>query len=119
MAPGKPWGTIEKPRMGLGHQKISAEKIDEMVERLSAPKKYSEMGESYNRRTKTDKRPRRLDKERTDAMLKRLANKEVNREKTPDTIRVCPYKKVWGAVLNSYAWHGVNHQAILCNEESP
>lgn len=118
MAPGKPWGTIEKPTMGLGHQKISVAKIEEMVERLSAPRTYSEVGGKNKRRGPTEKRAR-LDKERTDAMLKRLADKEVNRRKTPDTIRVCPHKKSWGAVLNSYAWNGLNHQAILCNEESP
>lgn len=117
MAPGKPWGTIEKPTMGLGHQKISAAKIEEMVERLSTPRTYSEVGKN-KQRTPTEKRAR-LNKERTDAMLERLADKKVNREKTPDTIRVCPHKKLWGAALNSYAWNGLNHQAILCNEESP
>lgn len=117
MPPGKPWGTIEKPNMGLGHQKMSAEQIGQMVERLSSPKKNSESGKK-KRSTPTQKRPR-FDKERVDAMLERLANKEVNRTKTPDTNRVCPNKKVWGAVLNSYAWNGLNHQAILCNEESP
>lgn len=117
MAPGKPWGTIEKSRLRLGHQKLSPEQIDEMVDRLSTPKNYSETNKK-KRSAQTDKRPR-LDKERTDAMLERLANKEENRRRTPDTMRICSHKKVWGAVLNSYAWNGLNHQAILCNEESP
>lgn len=113
---GKPWGTMEKSRLQLGHQKLSSDAIDEMVNRLSSPKKYSDS--STKKKRSADKRPR-LTKEQTDALLERIANKESNRSKTPDTRRVCQHKKLFGTVLNSYAWNGLNYPAILCGEESP
>ena len=110
------WSPMEKTRLQLGHQKLSSDAIEAMVNRLSGPKKY------YDDHTKikrsSDKRGR-LSKEQTEAMLERIANKESNRAKTPDTRRVSPHKKAWGTVLNSYAWNGLNHQAILCGEDSP
>jgi hypothetical protein len=109
---------MEKTRLQLGHQKLNSEAIEAMVERLSAPKKYSDLNTTKKKRSSVDKRPR-LTKEQTDAMLERIANKDSNRTKTPDTRRVCQHKKVWGSALNSYAWNGLNHQAILCGEDSP
>lgn len=112
----RPWGTIEKPPFGLGYQKADAELIESVVERLSQPKK-SQRNSARNR-----KRPdveRVLDKDGVQAMVARLANKQENLPKTPDRSRTGEYKKEWGNVLNSYAWHGKNYQAIICGEESP
>ncbi|CAB3979591.1 Hypothetical predicted protein [Paramuricea clavata] len=108
---------MEKTRLQLGHQKISSGAIEAMVNRLSTPKKYSD--NSTKKKRSSDKRDAGLTKEQTDAMLERIANKDSNRTKTPDTRRVCQYTKVWGTALNSYAWNGLNHQAILCGEDSP
>ena len=108
---------MDKTRLQLGHQKLSPDAIVAMVDRLSTPKKYSD-NSTKTKRNSIDKRAR-LTKEETDAMLERIANKDSNRSKTPDVKRVCQHKKVWGSVLNSYAWNGLNHQAILCGEDSP
>lgn len=109
---------MEKTRLQLGHQKLSADVIEAMVNRLSAPKKSPDNSAKAKSKRSSEKRTR-LTKEQTDAMLERIANKDSNRSKTPDTRRVCQHKKVWGSVLNSYAWNGLNHQAILCGEDSP
>ena len=110
------WGTITKPPFELGYQKLDCDEIETMVERLSRPR-------TTPRQDKKRPRPaiekRALSKDDINAMVARLAHKETNFEKTPDTRRVHQYKKEWGAVLNSYAWNGCNHQAILCGEESP
>ncbi|XP_028518877.1 uncharacterized protein LOC110251927 [Exaiptasia diaphana] len=112
----RPWGTIEKPSFGLGYQKADAELIESVVERLSQPKK------TQRNSAKSRKRPdveRVLDKDGVQAMVARLANKQENLPKTPDRSRTGEHKKEWGNVLNSYAWHGKNYQAIICGEESP
>ena len=108
---------MDKTRLQLGHQKLSSDAIEAMVDRLSSPKNHSD-NSTKTKRNSIDQRPR-LTKEQTDAMLERIANKDCNRSKTPDVKRVCQHKKVWGSVLNSYAWNGLNHQAILCGEDSP
>jgi hypothetical protein len=108
---------MDKTRLQLGHQKLSSKTIEAMVDRLSTPKEYSASSRKA-RRSSVEQRGR-LSKEQTDAMLERIANNECNRSKTPDVKRVCQHKKVWGSVLNSYAWNGLNHQAILCGEDSP
>lgn len=107
---------MEKTGLHLGYQKLSAESIEAMVNRLSSPKKYSD---SSTKKKRNSEKQQRLSKEQTDALLERIANKDSNRTKTPDTRRVCRHQKVWGSVLNSYAWNGLNHQAILCGEDSP
>ena len=112
----QPWGTITKPPFELGYQKLETEEIENMVERLSRPK--TTQGQEKKRpRPAIEKR--HLSKEEINAMVARLSDKETSFVKTPDTRRVHPFKKEWGAVLNSYAWNGRNHKAILCGEESP
>lgn len=112
----QPWGTITKPPFELGYQKLDNEEIDNMVERLTRPK-TTPAQEKKRSRPAIEKR--QLSQEEISTMVARLADKETNVDKTPDTRRVHRYKKEWGAVLNSYAWNGRNHQAILCGEESP
>ena len=112
----QPWGTITKPPFQLGFQKLAADDVDSMVERLTKPKAVLKP-EKKRRRPEIEKR--NLSKQEIDEVVARLAHKETNLEKTPDTRRVHPFKKEWGVVLNSYAWNGCNHQAILCGEESP
>ena len=112
----QPWGTITKPPFELGYQKLDNEEIENMVERLTRPK-TTPAQEKKRPRPAIEKR--QLSQEEISTMVARLANKETNVGKTPDIRRVHRYKKEWGAVLNSYAWNGRNHQAILCGEESP
>ena len=112
----QPWGTITKAPFEMGYQKLDAEEIDSLVERLSRPKTTPAQ---QKKRTRPAIEKRALSKDEIDAMVARLAHKETNFDKTPDTQRVHRFKKEWGAVLNSYAWNGCNHQAILCGEESP
>lgn len=114
----RPWGTIEKPPFALGYQKLEAEDIDSVVERLSQPRKTPNNPNTAKNRKKAEVE-RILDKEGIQAMVARLANKQENLPKTPDRSRTGPHKKEWGNVLNSYAWHGKNYQAIICGEESP
>lgn len=110
------WGTITKPPFELGYQKLSEEEIESMVERLSRPKTTPQ---ESKRRPRPAIEKRELSGNDVSAMVARLAHKETNFEKTPDTQRVHRFKNEWGAALNSYAWNGCNHQAILCGEESP
>ena len=112
----QPWGTITKPPFELGYQKLNEDEIDSMVERLSRPKTAPKQ-EKKRPRPAIEKRE--LSKEQINEVVARLAHKETNLERTPDIQRVHRYKKEWGVVLNSYAWNGRNHQAILCGEESP
>lgn len=112
----QPWGTITKPPFELGYQMLNEEEIDSMVERLSRPKTAPK---EDKKRPRPAIEKRELSKDDINTMVARLAHKETNLEKTPDIQRVHRYKKEWGAVLNSYAWNGCNHQAILCGEESP
>lgn len=114
----RPWGTIEKPPFELGYQKLDAEEIESVVERLSTPKKVSSNRNSAKNRKRTEVE-RVLDKDGVQAMVARLANKQDNLPKTPDRSRTGPHRNEWGNVLNSYAWHGKNYQAIMCGEESP
>ena len=112
----EPWGTITKPPFELGYQKLSIDEIDTVVERLYKSRPQQSAG---------TKRPipaiekRQLNKQDIQVMVDRLANKETTVPKTPDRHRTHPFKKEWGVCLNSYAWNGKNHQAILCGEESP
>lgn len=112
----QPWGTITKPPFELGYQKLNEDEIDSMVERLSRPKTAPKQ-EKKRQRPAIEKRE--LSKDEINEVVARLAHKETNLERTPDIQRVHRYKKEWGVVLNSYAWNGCNHQAILCGEESP
>lgn len=112
----QPWGTITKPPFELGYQKLNEDEIDSMVERLSRPKTAPKQ-EKKRPRPAIEKRE--LKKEEIKEVVARLAHKETNLPRTPDIRRVHRYKKEWGVVLNSYAWNGCNHQAILCGEESP
>ena len=112
----QPWGTITKPPFELGYQKLHAEEIENIVERLSRPKTTPAQGK---RRPRPAIEKRQLSKDEINAMVARLADRETNFAKTPDTQRIHRFKKEWGASLNSYAWNGCNHQAILCGEESP
>ena len=112
----QPWGTITKPPFELGYQKLDREEVESMVERLSRPK-TTPAQEKKRPRPAIEKRE--LSKDDINAMVARLAHKETNLDQTPDTRRVHRFKKDWGVVLNSYAWNGRNHQAILCGEESP
>jgi hypothetical protein len=114
----RPWGTIEKPPFGLGYQKLDAEEVENVVERLSQAKKPSSRGNSSKSRKKPEVE-RDMDKSGIQTMVARLANKEETVPKTPDRARTGLHKKEWGNVLNSYAWHGKNYQAIMCGEESP
>ncbi|KAJ7380326.1 hypothetical protein OS493_011049 [Desmophyllum pertusum] len=112
----QPWGTITKPPFELGYQNLDEDEIESMVERLSRPKTAPKQ-EKKRPRPAIEKRE--LSKSEISEAVARLAHKETNREKTPDIQRVHRFKKEWGVVLNSYAWNGCNHQAILCGEESP
>lgn len=112
----QPWGTITKPPFELGYQKLNEEEIDSMVERLSRPKTAPKQ---VKKRPRPAIEKRDLSKEEINQVVARLAHKETNLEKTPDIQRVHRHKNEWGVVLNSYAWNGCNHQAILCGEESP
>lgn len=112
----QPWGTITKPPFELGYQKLGEEEIDSMVERLSRPKTSPA---ENKKRPRPAIEKRKLTSDDINAVVARLAHKETNLEKTPDTRRVHRFKNEWGAALNSYAWIGCNHQAILCGEESP
>lgn len=111
----QPWGTITKPSFELGYQKLSEDEIDNVVERLSKARQPS----AQTKRTRPAIEKRELSKDDIYAMVARLANKETNAVKTPDRQRIHPFKKEWGVCLNSYAWNGKNHQAILCGEDSP
>lgn len=112
----RPWGTIEKPSFGLGYQKLNSEEVDNAVERLSQPKKPSRGGNLNRKKPEVE---RDLNKDGIQTMVARLSKKEETVPKTPDRARTGLHKKEWGNVLNSYAWHGKNYQAILCGEESP
>ena len=112
----QPWGTITKPPFALGYQKLDSEEIENVVERLTRPKTTPAQ---QKKRPRPAIEKRALSKDEIDAMVARLANKETNLYKTPDRRRIHQYKREWGVVLNSYAWNGCNHQAILCGEESP
>lgn len=112
----QPWGTITRPPFELGFQKLDAEEIEKVVDRLSRPKTTPVEGK---RRSRPAIEKRQLSKEEINTVVARLADKEANFAKTPDTRRINRFKKEWGAALNSYAWNGCNHRAILCGEESP
>lgn len=112
----QPWGTITRPPFELGFQKLDAGEIEKVVDRLSRPKTTPVEGK---RRSRPAIEKRQLSKEEINTVVARLADKEANFAKTPDTRRINRFKKEWGAALNSYAWNGCNHQAILCGEESP
>ena len=112
----QPWGTITRPPFELGFQKLDAGEIEKVVERLSRPKTTPAEGK---RRFRPAIEKRQLSKEEINTVVARLADKETNSAKTPDIRRINRFKKEWGAALNSYAWNGWNHQAILCDEESP
>lgn len=85
--------------------------IDNMVARLSLSKKSQEDCDK-----KESSSGPKMSKNDIAELVARLSNKEVAMEKTPDTKRVMDKKY---GIVSSYAWNGCNHQAILCNEESP
>eukprot|EP00112_Aurelia_sp_Birch-Aquarium-sp1_P008950 Seg2001.4 transcript_id=Seg2001.4/GoldUCD/mRNA.D3Y31 product="hypothetical protein" protein_id=Seg2001.4/GoldUCD/D3Y31 len=99
------------PQVDRG-EKGSSMDIDRMVERLSMPKITDSSGDGRISNGKDIK----LSKQEIQELVSKLSNKEIALEKTPDRNRV--QDKTFGIVA-SYAWSGVNHQAILCHEESP
>lgn len=116
MAKNQPWGTITKAPFDLGYQKLSIDEIEEISSRLNSSKPKT-VQKTINRKVEIEKRT--LGKDEIKEMIDRLSNKEATVSKTPDRDRTGMHKKEWGNVLNSYAWHGKNFQAILCGEESP
>ena len=105
-----------KPPFELGYQKLSVDEVEDISTRLysSRPKTSHK---KINRQVVIEKR--QLSKEEIEAMVKRLSDKETSVPFTPDRNRTGLHKSAWGNVLNSYAWHGKNFQAIICGEESP
>ncbi len=57
-----------------------------------------------------------MSKDELQEMVKRLSNKEIAVEKTPDAKRLSD--KTFG-IVTSYAWNNNNFQAILTNVDSP
>ena len=83
--------------------------IDEMVTRLSVVKQPPDQHDTKSRGLK-------LSQSDIQELVGRLSNKEVAMEKTPDAKRTMDTSY---GIVSSYAWNGFNHQAMLCNEESP
>ena len=98
------------PQVDRG-EKGSSMDIDRMVERLSMPKIIHSREHMINSGKNI-----KLSKQEIQELVSRLSDKEIALEKTPDRKRI--QDKTFGIVA-SYAWSGVNHQAILCNEDSP
>ncbi|EDO42141.1 predicted protein [Nematostella vectensis] len=65
MPVNRPWGTIEKPPFELGHQKLSADEVESVVDRLSQLKKPSSAVNKKRRKVEIE---RNLDKEGINAM---------------------------------------------------
>ncbi|XP_076444120.1 uncharacterized protein LOC143282385 [Babylonia areolata] len=110
-----PWGTILRPRFGLGHQTLSEDRIDQAVKRLytttttatSSRKPRGQFSSSSSSSSSASKHMKSLSQDEIDAMLERLT--KVPKEKIPDSdrrLRSSIYRDM--GVVSSYAWQGYN-----------
>ena len=98
------------PPINRGEVRTQME-VDSLVERLAVVKQPTE---TSNGKSKANRL--KLSKSAMQELVTRLSNKEIALERTPDAKRVMDKKY---GIVSSYAWNGCNHQAVLCNEESP
>ncbi|XP_064610113.1 uncharacterized protein LOC135474052 [Liolophura sinensis] len=92
-----PWGTIVKPEFGMGHQKMTADEVEQAVNRLyyiPTPRK-----------TTTKRNNPDITVDQADEMLERLT--KYDRNLVPDSdrrIQSSPYKDL--GIVHSFAWKG-------------
>lgn len=83
-------------KLSLGHQKLSNEQVEAVVDRLNVVKKCEERsnatGPSVN-----------MTRDEISDMVDRLADKEKNIEKTPERDRTGACKQM--GIVNTYAWN--------------
>lgn len=82
-------------KLSLGHQKVSASEVEEIVDRLNVVKKTEE-------RSLPTSGPK-ITKDEIDQMVERLADKDRNLEKTPERNRTGADKQM--GIVNTYAWN--------------
>ncbi|KXJ22723.1 hypothetical protein AC249_AIPGENE10869 [Exaiptasia diaphana] len=93
-------------KRSLGQQKLPAEKVEAIVERLNVVKKHEEQSPSKSTIT--------LSKEEVEDMVNRLADKDKTVQKTPDRDRTGACKQM--GIVNTYAW---NNGKSLRNNSRP
>ncbi|XP_031566742.1 uncharacterized protein LOC116301767 [Actinia tenebrosa] len=81
-------------KLSLGHKKVSAAEVEEIVDRLNVVKKTEER--------KLPTTGPKITKEEIEQMVERLADKERNLEKTPERNGTGADEKM--GVVNTYAW---------------
>lgn len=81
-------------KLSLGHKKVSAAEVEEIVDRLNVVKKTEERSLPTS--------GSKITKEEIGQMVDRLADKERNLEKTPERNRTGADKKM--GIVNTYAW---------------
>ncbi|XP_065181543.1 uncharacterized protein LOC135812151 [Sycon ciliatum] len=96
------WGTVLKPDSGLGYQKMTAEEVDAISERLHQP--ITRAAEKEIDQT-TVKGGQKLPAEEVEALVDRL-------KQTSPGKAVCDSNRTGGmkesGVMNTFAWKGWN-----------